>query len=259
MDACEVVGREPEFKTGPKQVHRQEWQPNEIEPPSRTWQEFMTTFILEAVNQLACDPGSRVATYLREERYLRDETAHCFLIGWNQKAMYIPKEKVGLANYKHENVYLPPGIVIPYTDGSGIKRVRIRTSSGNPRYYFVPGGSSAPMLINGDAGAVIVIESELDAILLNQEAGDLCSVIALGNDRIRPDVLSYEILQQSDVILISLDSDEAGAKQYWQWWRVHYPHAKRWPVIRGKDPTEAMGNGLNLRDWVIAGTSEIRI
>jgi hypothetical protein len=51
-----------------------------------------------------------------------------------------------------------------------------------------------------------------------------------------------------------MDSDEAGAKAAWQFWPETYgPKMKRWPCIKGKDPSEARKNGLNVREWIIAG------
>ena len=67
------------------------------------------------------------------------------------------------------------------------------------------------------------MESELDALLLYQEAGDLVNVISLGNAQTRPDQGAAEILNQSQLILVSLDADQAGATESWRWWKEHYP------------------------------------
>ncbi len=257
--ACEIDYKRPEFKNGPRQVHQQKWQPKVIEPPSQIWQETMGKFVPWTANNLANSPTGKAAAFLCDDRYLQDKTTSGLLIGWNPKDMYIPKEKLGLVEYQRNHVWLPAGIVIPFADSRGLHRVRIRRWNSEPPYYFVPGGKSSPMIIDGPASVVLVVESELDACLLAQEAGDLCQVVALGNAQIRPDVPLFEALQASKIVLLALDTDEAGASSSWGWWRQQFPQVKRWPTIKGKDPTAAMQNGLNLRDWVKAGMQEVLI
>jgi hypothetical protein len=110
----------------------------------------------------------------------------------------------------------------------------------------------------GIGTAWVVVESELDAFLLWQEAGDLAGVIALGSAQTKPDQETNRTLQKASLLLIALDSDEAGAKES-LWWKRIYRNAKRWPVPVGKDPTEAAQAGLDLRGWVKAGLMEIKI
>ncbi|MEJ2727450.1 MAG: hypothetical protein P8185_02880 [Deltaproteobacteria bacterium] len=117
---------------------------------------------------------------------------------------------------------------------------------------MVPGSNSAPMILGDEKFVELVVESELDGILLNQEVGDLTRLVALGSAQIRPDMQTTECLKRTWKILVALDSDEAGAKEAFTWWLKQFPNAERWPVILGKDPSEAKLNGLNLRDWVFA-------
>jgi hypothetical protein len=99
-----------------------------------------------------------------------------------------------------------------------------------------------------------VVESELDGLLLLHEVSDLTGIIALGSATMKPDKEVHEALSQADLILIALDSDEAGAKATCRWWLKQYKQAKWWPVPKqyGKDPTEAKEMGLNLRCWIEA-------
>ena len=99
----------------------------------------------------------------------------------------------------------------------------------------------------------VIVESELDGLLIHQEAGDVVGVIALGNAQARPDIEAHQALEQASVILIALDTDKAGAKEAWQWWAKQYRQARRWPCINGKDPSEARKNGLDIRTWTLAG------
>ena len=108
-----------------------------------------------------------------------------------------------------------------------------------------------------DRGAACIVESELDGLLLSQEAGDLCAVVAMGTATAKPDIQTHELLKGAALILVALDSDEAGANASWKFWPERYgAKAKRWPTIKGKDASEARLNGLDLRTWIIAGLFE---
>jgi DNA primase len=113
------------------------------------------------------------------------------------------------------------------------------------------------MLWGADKAAVVVVESELDGLLLAQAAGDLAAVVALGNAQAKPDIEAHKLLQDTPLILIALDADDAGARAAWHFWPQTYgPKARRWPSILGKDASEARQKGLNVRHWIIAGAFE---
>ena len=131
-----------------------------------------------------------------------------------------------------------------------------RSDPGEGARYVVVSGSSAKPMTWGeqDQGAVCIVESELDGFLLNQEAGDLSAVVALGTATGKPDTRTHELLKSMPVILVALDGDDAGAKASWSYWPETYgSKVRRWPCINGKDPSEARKNGLDLHSWVAAG------
>ena len=110
------------------------------------------------------------------------------------------------------------------------------------------------MILSPERAAAVIVESELDGLLLNQEPGDLAGVVALGSAQAKPDRITHEALKAAAVILVSLDNDDAGAKAAWVFWPATYGgKVKRWPCIGGKDPSEARLNGLELRAWIITG------
>jgi hypothetical protein len=100
----------------------------------------------------------------------------------------------------------------------------------------------------------MVAESELDAILIHQAAGELITVLGLGSASARPDLRTAEQLKRVRTILIALDKDRAGADNT-KWWLDHFRQAVRWtiPVGKGKDPGEYHQGGGGLRLWVRAG------
>ena len=136
-------------------------------------------------------------------------------------------------------------------------RIRCFDPGNGPRYVIVSGSSNTPLIIGQDKGTVVIVESEIDALLLSQDAGDLVSIVAMGTVTAKPDIETDKLLRAAPIILISLDTDDAGAKAAWKFWPETYGvKAKRWPTIKGKDASEARLNRLDLRTWIIAGIFE---
>ncbi|MDO9532630.1 MAG: toprim domain-containing protein [Deltaproteobacteria bacterium] len=157
-----------------------------------------------------------------------------------------------------KKLWFPRGLTIPLCQNDQVLRLRIRRpkSDGDPRYYLVRGSDTRAMILGTDKPVAVLVESELDVLLLSQEAGDLVNVVALGNAQTRPDQETADLLNQSQLILVALDNDQAGAKESWQWWAAHYPQAHRWPPVAGKDPGDMLAAGVNLRVWIEAGLAE---
>lgn len=241
-----------------QQSARATWEPREAKAPGTTWTEKAASFLAGCQGHLAGPSGADCREWLKG-RGLKIETIERTGLGWNPVEQFHTRESWGLPpemkeDGKPRRVWLPAGLVIPCFTGGRVIRLRVRRPDPGegPRYVIITGSSSSPLiLVTG--GAWVIVESELDALLLAQEAGHLAGVIALGNAQTRPDIETDRTLKEADLILIALDSDEAGAREAWGFWKRTYPNARRWPCPIGKDSTEAMQAGLDLRAWVIAG------
>jgi DNA primase len=100
---------------------------------------------------------------------------------------------------------------------------------------------------------VVIVESELDSLLVDQEAGDIVGVIALGSVDQRPDSALDKRLMTIKNILISFDNNAAGNASA-DYWLKKYPGARRWPPgPPGKDPSEMYQAGESLRRWIEGG------
>ncbi len=122
-----------------------------------------------------------------------------------------------------------------------------------PKYVELPGGMQTPSCYGqAHKNPIIVVESEFDAILIQQRAGDLVTSMALGGASKRPDVEAHRLLARAPLILFSLDVDSAGAVAY-QWWRKVYPHLRLWLPPIGKSPGDAGQRGIDLREWILMG------
>ena len=99
--------------------------------------------------------------------------------------------------------------------------------------------------------AAVLVEGELDALLLAQEASDLVGVVTLGSCSKGLDQRVIPHLLPITPILVAYDTDEAGQTGA----RRLAAISKRVRLIRvpsGKDITEAFLFRVDLRAWVLA-------
>lgn len=121
-------------------------------------------------------------------------------LGWNPEEKFDAYAKWGLPPEPNEKgnpkqVWLPAGIVIPVFGGDGqMLRVKIRRSEPDaaPKYIAITGGAATSFMVLGDAPATVVVEAELDALLLYQEAGDLTTMMATGSATYKPDAEVFD-------------------------------------------------------------------
>jgi DNA primase len=261
LEACEYLGYDPGPRKDTARIAAKSWTPKEANTPGALWQSQARSFLDEAVKALWSKQGESMRAWLHAEKGLQDATIKGACLGYNPTDIYTPRATWGLDSILKDDgtekkQWLPAGLVIPLIINGDVLRLRVRRNDpgDGARYVIVSGSSAAPMTLNKDQGAACIVESELDGLLLSQEAGDLCAVIAMGTATAKPDIETHDLLKSMPIILISLDTDEAGANASWKFWPESYgAKAKRWPTVKGKDASDARINGLNLRAWIVAG------
>lgn len=259
LEACEYLGKEPAPMTRASRPAPPKWEPKEATTPAAPWQGKAMAFLDKAQQTLWTEAGTEARAFLHN-RGLQDETIRAAGLGWNHSDLYLDRQSWGLPESLKEDgrarhLWIPAGLAIPLMNEGRVARLRIRRTEGEPRYVLISGSDTRPMIWGlPERAAAVIVESELDGILLNQEAGDLAGVVSLGTATAKPDGITHKALMEMETILVSLDTDEAGAKASWKFWPETYgAKAKRWPVIKGKDHSEARQNGLDLRAWIITG------
>ncbi|MFH0730752.1 MAG: primase-helicase zinc-binding domain-containing protein [Pseudomonadota bacterium] len=236
------------------------WQPAAPgPPPPAAWQKKARAFVDHCAGQL--ERSSEGMEWLRTERGLSVETIRKSGMGWNNQDKWESRsgwglpEEISRATGKPKKVWLPAGLTIPFCLEDQLHRIRIRRREpGTGEKYILAGGSDGKraMTFWQDQRAVAVFESELDGLLVQQEAGDLCGVVSLGSAAMKPDSELHGRLMKAERVLVCLDSDEPGARAAWGHWR-NYPGFKRWPAIKGKDATEQWRAGIPVKQWIEAG------
>jgi hypothetical protein len=132
-------------------------------------------------------------------------------------------------------------------------RVIIRRPAGEPRYYIIPGGSNA--LYNADAvqrgKPAVLVEAALDALAIQQEAGDLVAAVATGTTGARG-IHWIGKLAGCNPILLSYDNDQGGNQPTTYWRDVFRERAHIWRPYPD-DPAAMLEHGFDVRGWVAAG------
>lgn len=241
-----------------------EYQPREPQTPAELWREKAEKFTTWAQEQLA--QNADVLSWLAA-RGISREAAVKYRLGWNTgedgKDLYRQRKAWGLPEIVKENgrpkaLWLPIGLVIPQITADAVQRVRIRRPEGEPRYYVLPGSSSATMILEEHREAFVIVESELDAIAC-ASSGTLAGAVATGSLEGKPDAAAFAILKNAKQILNALDFGDQGggkeaAKRAVKWWADNFPKTNtRWPVPQGKDPGEAYQMGTDLEEWIKKG------
>jgi DNA primase len=199
------------------------------------------------------------------KRGLTLETIQRFSLGWNPENLFEQRESWGLPPEIKENgsprrLWLPKGIVIPSFLNSEPSKVKIRRSDWLkedplPKYVEISGSRQSPSVYGDTRKPVIIVESELDAILIQQAAAPLVCCLALGGVSKKPDVELHAWLKQAPLILLSLDFDKAGKKRY-PFWMQLYPNLRPWPSPCAKSPGDAAQIFcVDILSWVKAGLS----
>lgn len=220
--------------------------------PSLEWQKKALDVVTSCHKQLMNTPSALCSL---EERGLTLETIKKYQIGWNGINRYDAPNLWGIMEPGAKDRWLPRGIVIPSFFEGKVMKLKIRRDAlppgDNRKYIIVSGGRNSPSFFGDPNLPIVVQESELDAILLQQFCEDLCCCMAVpaGN---KVDIWADQILKSTPQLIFSMDFDEAG-KNSFSFWKTAYPNIRAWPISRGKSPGDAYKLGVDLRQWLIGG------
>lgn len=147
---------------------------------------------------------------------------------------------------------MPCGILIPWFANGALWAVKVRRASGTPKYLQIAGGSSHG-LYNADClkenSTALFCEGEFDALLAQQEAGDLVSAVTLGSATARLTARWYCQLVGHHTLLVSYDRDPAGERGTQRLLALSSRfHAISVPY--GKDIGEFYLQGGDVHDWL---------
>lgn len=261
-DACQELGIEIASnysKTTSTSVTR--LKPIEIaQSPNQQWQTRGNALVIQAQQALYQPEGATALNYLHN-RGITDHAIKWAKIGYNPQTSYDHASAWGLEDNK--KVCIPSGIVIPWYIDNQLWSMNIRLNEvegkhfqarEDAKYWMIKGSSNG--LYNADAiqkdKPLIIVESELDALLIMIYAGDVVNVVATGGiDRGRADNWILKI-QKASPVIFAFDNDSAGDSAYTSFWENKFPHAlRRRPT--SKDITDMYKAHDDIRQWVENG------
>jgi DNA primase len=219
-------------------------------PPSTVWQARGCAVLAATQTLLQGDGGAAARAYL-QSRGLTDATIAAAGIGYCPADKWSAPEAWGLDGKK---IYLSAGIVIPHQAAGHLWGLNVRRLDGREPKYVKPRGSVGA-LYGADQLAghpvVVLVEGELDALLLRQEAGDLVDVVTRGSASAPLGPRWLWALRHARRVLVAYDTDVAGVKGA----AALEGLSARVRVARpfgANDFTEMHQSGGDLRAWVQA-------
>jgi len=253
-EACERLGALPRSVL-PDLPYRPPPRPSTS--PSLAWQAKAEAFVAKTHRLLLAN--AQMVQQLKEDRGLDMETMLKARLGWNPRECREERMHWDLPVTAGKSIlYLPRGMVIPRLEGRLVQGIKVRRSDWVPedrwpKYWLIAGSKSTPSIYGEPFRPFFVVESELDALLVQQEARDLVRCLALGGVSNSPDQ-HVEAQLRAEPFLLSLDYDDAGRVGY-EKWQSHYPNAVVWPSDVGKSVGDM--RGADLRAWVVAGLQRL--
>lgn len=260
--ACAKIGKQPTLSARQKNVRAKEkFVPRPLIVPENQWLQKALVFIQKSHQDLLDHPH---LLNQDKDRGLVKQDIIDFQLGWNPLTIFEPRTSWGLQDMSGEGgsslLCLPEGIVISSFREDTPIRIKIRRHNWTfedkyPKYHIISGGMTCPTLYGDADKPLVIVEAELDAILVQRFAKDLCCCISLGGVTIRPDTFIDELLRNTSTVLFALDFDDSGNKAY-KFWKSTYSHIEPWPVPKGKSPGDAYSLGVDLRRWVESGLKQ---
>lgn len=234
--------------------------PEPCDPPPTLWQQRAGDLIFDATQALWSDEGARARSWLVARGYSEiamQEASLGYIPAdtWEAPALWgLPAE--------HNKMYIPRGVLIPWQIDGFPWRMNIRRpisaaqrANGEKTYIQVAGGVNA--LYNVGAikprRPVMMVEGELDALAVEQEAGDLVACVATGSTAGGRRARWYARLSVASVVLLSFDNDGNPGEQAAMFWGdVLSGFSIRWrPIL--KDASEMLQEAAGVREWVEMG------
>lgn len=226
-----------------------------LQPPCQAWSDPSNAWLTECQAAQWDERGIKALGWLHG-RGLNDDTIRQAGLGYNDHDHYIDRTAWGLPDElnkygKRKGLWLPRGVVIPWFVDGELWGLRVRRPIGDPKYYWVPGGTSnalynADALIPGCAAALF--EGEFDVMTIHQTR---YVAVATGSTHAARRTRWLARLSLASLVLVAYDADEAGEKAA-AYWLNALPNAKRWRPF-WSDANQLAQDGVNVAAWIQAG------
>jgi DNA primase len=223
-------------------------------PPGETWQARALQLVQRAELCLWSDQGAEALAWLHA-RGLKNDTIRAARLGYIPRRFEEPAGRWGTPNDDPRPIYLYQSILIPGIVAGKAWYLKMRTIK--PKDFPQVRGSRSSALYLADHiqadRPLVICEGEFDALLLQQEIGDLASVVTLGGSQNPLNLTTWGLyLLRPSSIIRAYDMDQSGtrADQKLAW--IHNSQRLKIPQLRegDKDITDFHKSGGHLRSLI---------
>ncbi len=225
------------------------------------WHDQGFHFVVQCRKNLESHPGMQ--SLLHRVGFTRKTMERAWL-GIHPAETVDERVKWGLKEKKdaQENplpLIIPAGLVIPRFHEADINRIDIcRTDFSEDVHpqeaVLMEGSEETPRVLLAAAAdddtPWVVVTTELEALLMEQEAGDACSIIALKDAGDKPPKDAEKAIKNARVILVVFPEHGMSDAEVQKWQHV-YPNSRGIELPKGKDVLDAGRKQVDLRRWIM--------
>ncbi len=266
-EMAKSMGASLKASTTPEQLAKAGIDPDNLLPGSKSlgpWHDAGFPFVVGCRRNLENDPA--LIARLKAQGFSTRTLGNAWL-GYNPEEIRQDAASWGLAPGE---LALPAGLVLPRFNGKTLSTIRIMdtASAQSPATgaggevlagNLVPGSDAAARWLPAadDPAPVVITPTGLEALLLEQETGDVCAVTALAKPTDAPNPEAAKALKTAPVVLVvtpAVAPGTAGAAENLSPatpWLALSPKAQWLVLPKGNTVLDAKKHGYSLRDAVL--------
>lgn len=218
------------------------------------WHERGFPFAVDCRRALENDPALMAGL---ENYGLSKRTIAKAWLGYNKEPVPFDPAQWGLIGPAG---VIPKGLVLPRFTEKNLTRLLVlpdwpAIALGEAAPYLAPGSDETPLWLEApDEGApVVAAASELEALLFEQEAGDVCAVGVLADPKAKPPAPAAAALKAAPVVMVWADMPSRENLSPAEPWLPHSDKAVWLSPPDGVKPLAARSKKLSLRDLILDG------
>jgi len=230
--------------------------------PSKTvnpWHDHGFPFVVQCRRNLETDPDTQK---ILQDLGLERRTVKRAWLGLNPELREEDAAAWGLKPKEETTgdvppLEIPPGLVMPRFDGAVLNRILVRTaalqgSAAALRDVLVDGSDETPLVLPAaiEDAPFVRVATELEALLVEEEVGDACAVVALWDPSEEPDKDTKEAIDAYDVFLVVMPDDPSFESE-WEGWKKTYPNAQKLLLPHGWSVFDSRRKGTDIRKWIL--------
>lgn len=225
------------------------------------WHDRGFPFVVQCRRALEEDPATlrRLA-----ELGIGRKTVKRMWMGVNRESMTESPADWGLK--RSEDFTLPAGLVLPRFNGPVLNHIKINPAEfSDAEQRLVPGSVKDPLYLPSatlielptmpaaSGAPLICVADELQALFMEQEVGDCCSIIALSSPGEKPGRDAAEGVKNARTVLVVRPEkwlEDSSLKKEWDDWSSALKTAEPLELEHGRTVFESRDRGSDIRQWV---------